>query len=524
MTPALPRVTYSNTAADFTPLHDWLDQAMRAFRLDVLGRAWPNIVGGRQDVSGRAYEVHCPFDREILVSRLVEADKKTVKAAIEAARAAFPGWSELAYPERIKAMRQFARELERRKYQLGMAAMFEVGKSRLEAVGEAEEAFDLIDWYCDEMERGRGFERPMNRAVPQEETVCRLRPVGTFAVIAPFNFPVALACNMLGACLMAGNTAVFKPSPGAGLTGSLIVEAAKAAGLPDGVINFVCGETTGEMLVDSAGLDGVAFTGSHEVGMKIFRKFASASHMRPVIAEMGGKNPAYVTALADLDQAAEGVARSAFGLSGEKCSACSVVHVDRRIETEFLDLLRNKTQAMKIGTPEDRAAFIGPVIDEAAVERFEAIVRSARQVGRIVHGGNRVRSGPLARGLFVEPTIVADLPCEHWLNREEVFLPFLSVQVFERLEYALALGNSVNYGLTAGLYSADPDDIELFKTKAQAGVLYVNRRSGATTGAWPGYQSFCGWKGSGVDGKGGLGPWTIPRYMREQSLTVMHAQ
>jgi 1-pyrroline-5-carboxylate dehydrogenase len=524
MTPALPRVTYSNIAADFTPLHDWLDQAMRAFRLDVLGRAWPNIVGGRQDVTGRAYEVYCPFDREILVSRLVEADKKTVKAAIEAARAAFPGWSELAYPERIKAMRQFARELERRKYQLGMAAMFEVGKSRLEAVGEAEEAVDLINWYCDEMERGRGFERPMNRAVPQEETVCRLRPVGTFAVIAPFNFPVALACNMLGACLMAGNTAVFKPSPGAGLTGSLIVEAAKAAGLPDGVINLVCGETTGEMLVDSAGLDGVAFTGSHEVGMKIFRKFASASHMRPVIAEMGGKNPAYVTALADLDQAAEGVARSAFGLSGEKCSACSVVHVDRRIETEFLDLLRNKTQAMKIGTPEDRAAFIGPVIDEAAVERFEAIVRSARQVGRIVHGGNRVRTGPLARGLFVEPTIVADLPCEHWLNREEVFLPFLSVQVFERLEYALAIGNSVNYGLTAGLYSADPDDIELFKTKAQAGVLYVNRRSGATTGAWPGYQSFCGWKGSGVDGKGGLGPWTIPRYMREQSLTVMHAQ
>ena len=223
MTPALPRVTYSNIAADFTPLHDWLDQAMRAFRLDVLGRAWPNIVGGRQDVTGRAYEVYCPFDREILVSRLVEADKKTVKAAIEAARAAFPGWSELAYPERIKAMRQFARELERRKYQLGMAAMFEVGKSRLEAVGEAEEAVDLINWYCDEMERGRGFERPMNRAVPQEETVCRLRPVGTFAVIAPFNFPVALACNMLGACLMAGNTAVFKPSPGAGLTGSLIV-------------------------------------------------------------------------------------------------------------------------------------------------------------------------------------------------------------------------------------------------------------------------------------------------------------
>ena len=524
MTPALPRVTYSNIAADFTPLHDWLDQAMRAFRIDVLGRAWPNIVKGRQDVSGRAYEVYCPFDRELLVARLVEADKKAVKAAVEAARAAFPGWSGLAYEERVEAMRRFARALETRKYHLGMAAMFEVGKSRLEAIGEAEEAVDLIDWYCDEMERNHGFERSMSRAVPQEETQCRLCPVGAFAVIAPFNFPVALACNMLGACLIAGNTAVFKPSPGAGLTGSLIAEAAKAAGLPEGVLNLVCGEATGEILVDSPGIDGVAFTGSHEVGMKIFRKFASGAHMRPVIAEMGGKNPAYVTALADLDAAAEGVARSAFGLTGEKCSACSVVYVDRQVESAFLEQLRNKTQAMKIGTPEERATFIGPVIDEAAVERYEAVVRSARQVGRIVHGGNRVRSGALARGLFVEPTIVADLPCDQWLNREEVFLPFLSVQAFERLEDALVLGNGVNYGLTAGLYSQDPDDIELFKAKAQAGVLYVNRRSGATTGAWPGYQSFCGWKGSGVDGKGGLGPWTIPRYMREQSLTLMHVQ
>jgi 1-pyrroline-5-carboxylate dehydrogenase len=214
---------YSNIAADFTPLHDWLDQAMRAFRLDVLGRAWPNVVGGRQDVSGRAYEVYCPFDRDILVARLVEADRKTIRAAIEAARAAFPGWSERPYADRVTAMRQFARELERRKYLLAMAAMFEVGKSRLEAVGEAEEAVDLVDWYCDELERNRGFERPMSRAVPREETVCRLRPVGTFAVIAPFNFPVALACNMLGACLLAGNTAVFKPSPGAGLTAALIL-------------------------------------------------------------------------------------------------------------------------------------------------------------------------------------------------------------------------------------------------------------------------------------------------------------
>src|SRR5262245_15449370 len=155
MTPALPRVTYSNISADFTPLHDWLDQAMRAFRVDVLGRAWPNIVSGRQDVSGRAYEVFCPFDRELLVARLVEADKKVVEAAVESARAAFPGWSGLAYGGRIETMRRFARALEARKYQLGMAAMFEVGKSRLEASGEAEREVERVDWYEVQRERTR---------------------------------------------------------------------------------------------------------------------------------------------------------------------------------------------------------------------------------------------------------------------------------------------------------------------------------------------------------------------------------
>jgi 1-pyrroline-5-carboxylate dehydrogenase len=372
------------------------------------------------------------------------------------------------------------------------------------------------------MERNDGFARQMRRALPREETVCVLRPIGVFAVIAPFNFPVALSCNMLGACLVAGNTAVYKPAPQCGLTGSLLMAAAKAAGVPDGVVNMLCGEEAGALLVDADGVDGVAFTGSYEVGMSIYRKMASGPFARPLICEMGGKNPAYVTASADLETAAEGVLRSAFGLQGEKCSACSVAYVERGAHDAFLELLRQKTAALRVGNPEDKEVFVGPVIDDAALERFEAAVRDARRSGRIVAGGERLRSGVHARGNFVAPTIAADLPADHRLNREELFMPFLSVQPFDRLSDALACGNSVVYGLTAGIYARNESELQTFYEGAHAGVLYANRRSGATTGAWPGFQTFCGWKGSGVDGKGGLGPWTIPRYLREQSLTIMH--
>ncbi|HKQ94436.1 MAG TPA: aldehyde dehydrogenase family protein [Aestuariivirgaceae bacterium] len=523
MTKTLPRVTYSNVNADFEPLHAFIDRALPEFRRAMLGRAWPNVVAGRQDVSGRAYEVHAPFDRELLVARLVAADKKAVEGAVSSAKAAFPAWAALDWQERVRIVRRWAAEVDKRKYDLAFAALYEVGKSRLEAVGEAEEAVDLLAWYCDEMERNKGFVQQMKRAVPNEETICALRPVGVFAVIAPFNFPIALPCNMLGACLIAGNAAVFKPSPGAGLTAALLVEAADAAGMPDGVLNMLCGEEAGRLLVENDEVGGIAFTGSHEVGMKIFRRLAAGSFAKPLICEMGGKNPAYVTAKADLDVAAEGIARSAFGLQGEKCSACSVAYVDRGIMSPFLERLTEKTLGLKVGNPEDRAVFVGPVIDEAALERFEKAVKAAKAGGRIVAGGERIRTGPCAKGLFVQPTVVTELPPEHWINGEELFLPFLSVQGMASLAEGIARGNAVIYGLTAGIYTQDERELDQFRGSAQAGVLYANRRSGATTGAWPGFQTFCGWKGSGVDGKGGLGPHTIPRYMREQSLTLMRS-
>ncbi|MDP7650922.1 MAG: aldehyde dehydrogenase family protein [Rhodospirillales bacterium] len=517
---ALPRVTYTNIQADFTPLHDMLDAAIPAFR-SGLGKSRANLVGGRDDDDGTAYEALSPIDRSLALGTFVAASQDAVERAAAAAAKAFLAWSAVPWRERVAVMRRLAEILDSRKYDLGIAALLEVGKSRMEAIGEAEEAVDLVSYYCDEMERNEGFARPLNRAFEYEETRDVLRPVGVFGVIAPFNYPVALPVNMMVGALITGNTVVYKPSPGAGLTGAMLVDALVEAGLPEGAVNLVCGEAAGAYLVDEPAIGGIAFTGSYAVGMEIYRKLAAGPYARPMVVEMGGKNPAYVTASADLDVAADGVMRSAFGLQGEKCSACSVAYVETPVLEPFVELLAERTGKLKVGTPEDRDVFVGPVIDAGAHARFEGAVKESRAQGRVVTGGARLEGGVHDGGYYLAPTVVADLPADHRLHGEELFLPFIAVTAFDDLNAALERGNRVVYGLTAGIFAEREDELALFFDKAQAGVLYANRRSGATTGAWPGIQTFCGWKGSGVSGKGGLGPYYLPQFMREQSHTIM---
>jgi 1-pyrroline-5-carboxylate dehydrogenase len=521
----LPRVTYSNVATDFTPVHDLLDRLIPEVKARLLGRERPNLIGGASDTEGQRYAACSPIDRDVELGSFIAARGPAINRAVCAATTAFADWSRRPWQERVAVLRRAADLLDRQKYELGIACLIEVGKSRLEAVGEADEAVDLARYYCDEMERNEGFRRPLRRAVPAEETEDLLRPLGPFAVIAPFNFPLALSVNMISAALVAGNTVVYKPSQAAGLTGSLLVETLRQAGLPDGVLNLVCGDAgTGRHLASHPGIAGVAFTGSHAVGMEIFRSLARGPYARALVVEMGGKNPAYVTAHADLEAASSGVMRSAFGLQGQKCSACSKVYVHEAVHDAFLEALLAKTAAIRAGNPEERDVFVGPVIDERAMERFERAGDHARQHGRIAAGGERLRGGPFDKGFYAAPTVVLGLPADHWLNQDELFLPFLSVQKFRSLEDAIADGKRVAYGLTAGIYTRDEAELERFLSDAEAVVLYANRPSGATTGAWPGIQSFCGWKGSGVSGKGGLGPYYLPQFMREQSRTVLRAQ
>jgi 1-pyrroline-5-carboxylate dehydrogenase len=223
-----------------------------------------------------------------------------------------------------------------------------------------------------------------------------------------------------------------------------------------------------------------------------------------------------VTEHADLDDAAEGIVASAFGFSGHKCSACSRAIVVDAVHDELVERLRARTEELAVGDPADGDVYTGPVIDERAVERYEAAIRDAERDGAIVIGGGR-----LDLPLYVQPTIVSHLPPGHPLTRKELFVPFVTVTRVASLDEALAEANAVDYGLTAGIFSRDDDEVARFLHEIEAGVVYVNRRAGATTGAWPGIQSFCGWKSSGSTGKGGLGPYYVQQFMREQSRTVV---
>jgi len=315
---------------------------------------------------------------------------------------------------------------------------------------------------------------------------------------------------------------LLKPSPQGSFTGAKLYECLRDAGLPDGVFSYLSGgDEVGAAIVHHAGVDGITFTGSYAVGMDVYQHFATA-YPKPTVIEMGGKNPAIVSARADLDLAAEGVARSAFGYSGQKCSACSRVYVERPALDELQARLAERARSLVVGDPIERSVYMGPVIDQGAVERYRQAVEEAAKEGRVLVGGElRGGVGGLPQGNYVAPTVVTDLPADHRLFRDELFVPFVAVTGVDSLDQGLALANGTNYGLTAGFYSADEGEIQRFLDGIQAGVVYVNRRAGATTGAWPGVQPFGGWKGSGSSGRASGGLYYVQQFMREQSQTVI---
>jgi len=294
------------------------------------------------------------------------------------------------------------------------------------------------------------------------------------------------------------------------------------AGVPADVLQVVHGPAaTGEALARHAGVDGLLFTGSKSVGMSLVKGFAR-DFPKPCITEMGGKNPALVMPSGDLDSAAEGVMRSAFGLQGQKCSACSRVYVHGDVKARFLDLLLEKTAKLTVGDPTQHGVFLGPVIHDRAYAAYQSYAAAAQRDGRVLAGGRVLQEGELAHGYFVAPTIVDGLSQDHPLFREELFVPFLCVAEVDSFAQALAWANHTEYGLTAGLFSREPDEVDAFLDRIEAGVVYVNRRAGATTGAWPGVQPFGGWKGSGSSGKASGGLYYVQQFMREQSRTIVH--
>jgi 1-pyrroline-5-carboxylate dehydrogenase len=517
---AQPKITYATMSSEqMEDLHRALDAAVERVR-SSFGRSYPAIAGGRELRAATEFDDRSPIDTRILLGTFQSVGREQVREAIAAAREAFPAWSERPWDERVALLRKAADLIRARRWELSALMGYEAGKNRLECVGDVEESADLIDYYCAQMERHDGFVTRLGSLGPNEENMSVLRPYGVWAVISPFNFPLALAAGPAGGALVAGNTAVFKPASSTPLLGFRLHEVMRDAGLPAGVFNFVTGSggTVGRELADNPDIAGIVFTGSKDVGMGLLRENAARPVPRPLVIEMGGKNPALVMPSANLDYASDGVMRSAFGAQGQKCSACSRVYVSRAVRDEFVRRLVEKTAKIKIGNPLNRDVYLGPVINEDAVRTFErAVAHAKRDGGRILTGGRRLTDGDFAHGFFVEPTVIDGLPAGHPLFAEELFVPITVVAEVVSLDEAIELANRTEYGLTAGIFSEDEAELRRFFERIEAGVTYANRRAGATTGAWPGINSFGGWKASGSTGRGTGGPYYVQQFMREQS-------
>lgn len=517
-----PKITYTATPDQIEAMHGRFDDALAEVAA-TYGSVYPQLINGEERAGSSWFDVVAPADTAKVLARFPKGTSGDIDDAVDAARAYAPAWAATPWRERVAVMRKASGTMRERKFRLAALMIEEAGKSRTEAIGEVEEGADLIDYYASLMEQHDGYRVTMGSEDPRERNVSVLRPYGVFAVLSPFNFPNALAAGPIGAALVTGNTVVFKPASATALSGYELARSLLDGGVPAGAFHFITGggAEVGDTLVHHPGVDGVVFTGSKETGMELYNSFSTV-YPKPIITEMGGKNPTIVTRNADLDKAVEGVVRSAFGFSGQKCSACSRAYVEAPIYEEFMERLVNRTGELVVGDPTDRGVFVGPVIDERAVERFEeAVAIATRDGGTVRFGGKRLTDGNLVKGTFVAPTIVDQLPLEHELFKRELFLPFLAVARVDSLDQAIMESNDTEYGLTAGIFTEDEAEIEEFFDRIEAGVIYANRKGGATTGAWPGSQPFCGWKGSGSSGKGALGPYYVEHFMREQSRTIV---
>jgi 1-pyrroline-5-carboxylate dehydrogenase len=415
--------------------------------------------------------------------------------------------------------------IESRLYEMGAVTSLNVGKTRMESLADVQEAADLMRSACDWMERNDGYvfhqgSEPLAGYTVRNVSV--LKPHGVWLVISPFNFPASLTCAPAGAALVAGNTVVTKPSPETSWIVRWVTECFRDAGLPEGVFNFVTGkdDEMGRVLVDHPGVDGVTFTGSHAVGMEIHRKFAQRDYPRPVVLEMGGKNSTIVSRNARLDDAAVGIVRAAFGTAGQKCSCTSRVYAEAPVYEELLERVVAHTRKLIVGDPTRRDVHVGPLISERACRAFTSYCEELSGQGQMLTGGVTVRDGEHAHGLYCAPTVFAGVPFSHRCWSTELFVPLLLIGRVDSLDEAMRMTNDTAYGLTGGFFGT-ADEAQWYFDRIQVGTSYANRPQGASTGAWPGYQSFGGWKGSGASGKGTGGPYYLLSYLREQSQTLV---
>ena len=517
------KLTYATMFNPPDELHTGFDKAVTTLKKN-LGKEFGMLINGKDVSADEKYEDRSPVNTDWVLAVMQKGNASHAQQAMAAARAAAPGWGRTPWQERVKLVRKAASLIEERIFDLGAAMALEVGKNRMESLGDVQETADLMYYACYQMEQNEGFVREMGKdpLVGYEATnFSVLKPYGVWLVISPFNFPFALTGGPTGAALVAGNAVVIKPASDTPWIVRLYAECLRDAGFPPGVVNFVTGpgSTLGQALVDNPEVDGVTFTGSFDVGMKLYRDFASGKYVRPVILELGGKNPAIVSKKADLERASVGIVRSAFGLQGQKCSANSRVLVEQPVYDELVAKLKEMTEKLVVGDPTEKEVYMGPVINQNSYNDFKSFTEEISQAGgQFLTGGKVETGGMYDKGYYCEPTFVTGLPFEHRLWQHEMFVPITTIGTVKNLDEAMQIANGVNYGLTAGFYGSE-EEVKWFFDNIQAGVTYANRPQGATTGAWPGFQPFGGWKGSGASGKNGGGLYYLQLYMHEQIQT-----
>lgn len=475
----------------------------------------PLLVAGERIFDRRQEVVVYPAEPSLQLGAVAQATREDVDAAVLAAKTAFPSWRALPAERRSAILRHAADLLEARRFEFAALMVYESAKPWHEADGDVSEACDYLRYYASEAER---LLAPLRMGdAPGEANAYQREPRGVTAVIAPWNFPLAIICGMSVAALASGNCAILKPASQSPLIAARLVELLQEAGVPPEVVQYLpgSGQEAGMALVQHPDVQTIAFTGSKQVGLSIIEAAAKLApgqrELKRVIAELGGKNAIVVDDDADLDTAVAGVIASAFGYAGQKCSACSRLIVVGSAYDPLLKRLREAVISLDVGTPHDPASFVPPVISHAAQERILAYIEHGKATARLLAQAECPQGG----GFYVAPTVFAEVALNDRLAREEIFGPVLSVFRAGSFSQALALANDSEYALTGGVFSRNPRNIELARHGFAAGNIYINRK---TTGAVVGRQPFGGFRLSGLGHKAG-GPDYLLQFLQARSIS-----
>ncbi|WP_053361458.1 L-glutamate gamma-semialdehyde dehydrogenase [Bacillus sp. FJAT-27251] len=482
-----------------------------------LGKDYDLLIGGERITTEEKIVSYNPANKEEVIGRVSKASKDLAEKAMQAAVEAFKTWKKTKPEVRADVLFKAAAILRRRKHEFSALLTKEAGKPWREADADTAEAIDFLEYYARQMLKIKDGVPVQSR--PNEYNRYDYIPLGVGVIISPWNFPLAIMAGTAVAAIVAGNTVLLKPASTTPVVAAKFVEVLEEAGLPKGVLNFVpgSGAEVGDYLVDHKDTRFISFTGSRDVGLRINQRASTLSEgqiwLKRVIAEMGGKDTIVVDSEADLELAAQSIVASAFGFSGQKCSACSRAVIVEDVYDKVLNRAIELTGQLTIGNPEDQSNFMGPVIDQNAYKKIMDYIEIGKQEGRLAAGGE----GDDSKGYFIQPTIFADLDPSARLMQEEIFGPVVGFTKARDFSHAIEIANNTEYGLTGAVITRNREKIQQAREDFHVGNLYFNR---GCTGAIVGYQPFGGFNMSGTDSKAG-GPDYLLLHMQAKTTSEM---